>query len=147
MPNQYDIGSRLVPSTRFGPLLNGRRVGVDLLDTSLLLLALITIGAGVMGALLGGRSGRERWLWLGGLLLAGSIAVLVISLFVFIFGAALLPQAWLADLAAEASMLARGLMQAFVQKLALRSLIAGGLWFGVAIALLIWGSSRPVRRN
>lgn len=146
MPNQYDIGSRLAPSARFGPLFNGRRVGVDLLDTGLLLIAVMTIGVGVMAALLGGRHGRDRWLWLGGLLLAGSIAVLAISLLVFVFGTALLPQAWLADLAAEASTLARGLMQTFVQQLALRSLIAGGLWFGLAIALLIWGSSRPVRR-
>ena len=109
----------------------------------------------MIGALLGGSQagttarhlrGRDRWLWLGGLLLAGAIVVLATGLFVFIFGAALLPQAWLADLAADASTLARGLMQAFVQQLALRSLIAGGLWFGVAIAVLIWGSSRPVRR-
>jgi hypothetical protein len=90
----------------------------------------------MMGALLGGRSWRDRWLWLGGLLLIGSIAVLAISPFVFIFGAALLPQTWLADLAAEVSTLARGLMQAFVQQLALRSLIAGGVWFIVAWGLI-----------
>jgi|GEM_PF-5758860 hypothetical protein len=137
MPNQYDIGSRLVPSTRFGLMFNGRRVGVDMLNVSLLLVVIITVGMGVTGALLGGRNRRDRWLWLGGMLLIGSIAILAISLFLFIFGAALLPQAWLADLAAEASTLARGLMQAFMQQLALRSLIAGGVWFIVAWAL-IW---------
>jgi len=42
--------------------------------------------------------------------------------------------------------LARGLMRAFVQQLALRSLIAGGVWFAAAIVLLLWGSTRPVRR-
>jgi len=92
---------------------------------------------GVMGALLGGRNGRGRWLWLGGLLLAGSIAVLAVSLFIFVFAAALLPQAWLADLSAEAGPLARGLMQAFVQQLALRSLIAGGVWFIVAWGMIL----------
>jgi len=81
------------------------------------------------GALLGGRNRRDRWLWLGGLLLIGSIAVLAISLFAFIFGAALLPQTWLADLTSEASTVARGLMQAFMQQLTVRSLIAGGVWF------------------
>jgi hypothetical protein len=145
MPNQYDIGSRLVPSTRFGLMFNGRRVGVELLDTSLLLLAVITIGAGVMGALLGGRNGRDRWLWLGGLLLIGSIAILTISLFVFIFGTALLPQAWLADLAAEASTLVRELLQVFVQQLALRSLIVGGLWFIVGWGVLAVGVLRKSR--
>ena len=155
MPNQYDIGSRLAPSARFGPLFNGRRVGVAMLDTSLLLLVVITIGAGLMAVLLGGSQagtsarhlrGRDRWLWLGGLLLIGSIAVLIVSLFIFIFGAALLPQAWLADLAAEASALARGLLQAFVQQLALRSLIAGGVWFISAVGVLWLGSLQKSRR-
>jgi len=146
MPNQYDIGSRLVPSARFGLMFNGRRVGVEMLETSLLLLLVITIGAGAMGALLGGRHGHDRWLWLGGLLLIGSIAVLIVSLFVFIFGAALLPQTWLADLTSEASTLARGLMQAFVQQLALRSLIAGGLWFIAGWGVLAAGLLRESRR-
>jgi hypothetical protein len=148
MPGQYDIGPRLGSSIRFGLAFSGRRVGVAMLDTSLLLLAAITIGAGVMGALLGGRTGRDRWLWFGGMLLIGSIAVLMVSLFVFIFGAALLPQAWLADLAAEASALARGLMQAFVQQFALRSLIAGGVWFIVAWGMLALGWLRkPTARS
>jgi hypothetical protein len=60
----------------------------------------------------------------------------------FVFGAALLPQAWLANLAASASTLARGLMQAFVQQLALRSLIASGVWFIVAWGMLAVGLLR-----
>jgi len=145
MPNQYDIGPRFAPSTRFGMLLNGRRVGVEMLNVSLLLMALITIGVGVMGALLGGRNRHDRWLWLGGLLLIGSIAVLIVSLFVLIFGAALLPQAWLTDLAAEASALARGLIQAFVQQLALRSLIVGGVWFIAALGMIWLGMLQKTR--
>ena len=101
MPSQYNIGPRLAPSIRFGLMLNGRRVGVEMLDTSLLSLVVITIGIWLMGALAGGHNGRGRWLWLGGMLLFGSIAVLVVSLFTFIFGPALLPQAWWADLTAE----------------------------------------------
>jgi hypothetical protein len=146
MPSQVDIGPRLGSSIRFGLALNGRRVGVAMLDTSLLFLAAITIGAGVMGALLGGRTGRDRWLWLGGLLLIGSIAVLMVGLFVFVFGAALLPQAWLADLSSEASTLARGLLQAFVQQLALRSLIAGGVWFIVAWGMILVTMLQKPRR-
>jgi hypothetical protein len=137
MPNQYDIGPRLAPSTRFGLMFNGRRMGVAMLDTSLLLLAVITIGLWVMAALVGGRNGRGRLSWLGGLLLIGSIVVLFASLFIFVFGAALLPQAWLADLTAEASALVHELLQAVVQQLALRSLIVGGVWFVVAW-LMIW---------
>ena len=98
MPSQYDIGPRFAPGTRFGPTFNGQRIGVEMLNTSLLLLAAITIGVWVIGALIGGRTGRGRWSRLGGLLLAGSIAVLAIGLFVYVFGAALLPQAWFADL-------------------------------------------------
>ena len=136
MPGQYDIGPRLAPGTRFGLMFNGRRVGVELLDTSLLLLAVITVGVWVTGALLGGRTRNGRWLWLGGLLLAGSIAVLAVSLFMFVFGAALLPQTWLVDLTAAARTVARGLLQAMVQQLAARSLIAGGVWFICAGALM-----------
>jgi hypothetical protein len=145
MPGEYNLGPRLAPSLRFGLMFNGRRVGVAMLDTGLLLLAVVTVGVWVTGALLGGRNGRDRWLWLGGLLLAGSVAVLAVSLFVFIFGAALLPQAWLADLAAETSALARGLMQALVQQLALRSLIAGGIWFSVGWGVLAVGMLRKSR--
>jgi hypothetical protein len=137
MPSQYDIGPRLLPSTHFGLMLSGRRIGVEMLDTSLLLLVVITIGMWVTAALLGG-----RWLWLGGLLLAGSIAVLVVSLFILVFSPALLPQAWLADLTAEVSRLVRGLMQAFVQQLAVRSLILGGVWFVVAWGMLAMGLLR-----
>ena len=147
MPGQYDIGPRLAPSASFGLLLNGRRVGVEMLDANLVLLAVATLGVGVMAALLGGRAGRGRWLWLGGLLLIGSIAVLIVSLFVFVFGAALLPQAWLADFTAGVGAIARGLLQASVQQLALRSVIAGGVWFVVAwgiIALVMLQKPRPV---
>jgi hypothetical protein len=146
MPAQYDVGPRLGSSLRLGLMLNGRRLGFEMINTILLLLIILTIGIGAMGALLGGRNRRDRWLWLGGLLLIGSIAVLAISLFVFIIGAALLPQAWLADLAAETSTLVRGLMQAFVQKLALRSLLVGGVLFIIAFVLLSVRLLRPERR-
>ncbi len=137
MPAEYNIGPRLTPGTRFGLMFNGRRVGVELLDTSLLFLAVVTAGAWIIGALLGGSNGHGRWLWLGGMLLTGSIAVLAVSLFTLVFGAALLPQGWLTDLSAEAGALARGLIQAMVQQLALRSLIAGGVCF-IAAWALIW---------
>jgi hypothetical protein len=144
MPSQYDIGPRLSPSTRFGMRFNGRRVGVELLDASLLLLAVVTIGVWISGAVIGGRG--RRWQRLGGLLLAGSLAVLASSLFLFVFGAALLPQAWLADLAAETGDLVRGVAQALVQQLAVRSLLAGGVLFVMALGLLAWGYSRPVQQ-
>jgi hypothetical protein len=148
MPGQYNIGPRLAPSTRFGPLFNGRRVGVELLNTSLLLLVVVTIGAWVISALLGAaRAGktsrqlrrRETWMWFGGLLLIGSIAVLGVSLFILVFGATQLPQTWLADLPAEGAILVRGLMQAVVQQLALRSLIAGSVWFVLAWGMILLG--------
>jgi hypothetical protein len=145
MPGEYNLGPRLAPGMRFGLMFNGRRVGVELLDASLLLWAVVTIGAWVTGALLGGRHRNGRWLWLGGLLLAGSIAVLAVSLFTFVFGATLLPQAWLADLSAEAGALARGLIQALVQQLALRSLIAGGLWFVAAWGMIWLGALKQPR--
>ena len=142
MPGQYDIGPRLAPSTRFGLMLNGRRLGVEMLDTSLLLLVVTTIGMYVISALLGG-----RWLWLGGLLLAGSVAVLAGSLFVFVFGTALLPlQSLLAGLSAEASALVHGLMQAIVQQLATRSFIAGGVWFILACVMIGLGMLQRPRR-
>ena len=146
MPSQVDIGPRLAPGTGFGLMFDGRRIGVEMLDTSLLLLVVITIGMWVIGALIGREEQRGRWLWLGGSLLVGAIAVLTISLFVFIFGAALLPQAWLADLSTEASALARGLLQAFMQQLAVRSLIAGGVWFIMAGVVIWLGMLQKPRR-
>ena len=143
MPSQYDIGPRLSSSARFGMMFNGRRVGVALLDMSLFLFAVITIGMGVIGAVIGGR--RRRWRWLGGLLLVGSIAVLAISLFLFVFGVGLLPATWFADLTAEASTLARALTQALIQQLTVRSLLLGGVLFAVAVGLLAWGYSRPIQ--
>jgi len=145
MPNEYDLGPRLSPGLRFGMRFNGQRVGVTLLDTSLLLLAVITIGLWVMAALLGGRERRKR-LWFGGLLLAGSIAVLALGLFLFVFGAGLLPQAALADLATETRDLVRGLVQALTQQLAMRSLLAGGVMFIVAFVLLSVKLLRPTPR-
>ncbi len=142
MPSQYDIGPRLAPRVHFGPMLAGQRVGLALLDTSLLLLVVGTIGTWALGALIGARNARERWSWFGRMLLIGSVAVLGVSLFLSLFGVALLPQAWLADLPAEASALVRELMQAFMQQLAVRSLIAGGVWFVIAWGVLTLGLLR-----
>ena len=146
MPSQYDIGSRLAPSTGFGPMFNGRRVGIELLDTSLLLLAVVTIGMAAISAWLGGREPRVRWMWLGSLLLVGSIAILAVSLFILVSSLAPLPQAWLADWSAEAAALARGLLQAFVQQLAVRSLLAGGALFVIAWGLIWLGMLQRPRR-
>ena len=127
--------------------LNGRRVGVALLDTSLLLLAVIMIGVWIIGALVGARNAKGRWSWFGGMLLVGSIAVLVSSLFLFVFGAALLPQAWLADLAAETGDLVRGVWQALLQQLALRSIVVGALLLLGALGLNALGMLRKQYRS
>jgi hypothetical protein len=145
LPGQYDIGPRTGSSIRFGLMFNGRRMGVTLLDTSLLLFAVSTIGAWVIAALLGGRNRRDRWVWLGGLLLIGSIAVLFAGLFIFVFGTALLPQAWLADLNTETGAMARGLLRAVEQQLALRSLLAGGVLFIVAAGMMGLGMLQKPR--
>ncbi len=86
-------------------------------------------------------------MWVGGLLLIGSIAVLGVSLFTLVFGATLLPQTWLADLPAEGAKLVRGLIQAVVQQLALRSLIVGGLWFVLAWGMTLLGILQNPRRT
>ncbi len=145
MPSQYDIGPRLVAGARFGLTLNGRRIGVAMLDTSLLLLAVVTLGVGLMGALLGGREARGRWLWFGGMLLTAAVIIVAGSVFAYVFGGALLPRAWFADLTAEAGLLAAGVAQAMVQQLAARSLIGGGILLIVALIVLVWGNSRPLR--
>lgn len=147
MPSQYDIGPRLSPGARFRLIFNGRRVGVTMLDTSLLLLAMITIGVWAIGAVIGARNPYERWFWLGGMLLVGSIAVLGVSLFLSLLGAAVLPQAWLADLSTEASTLVRGVSQALVQQLALRSIIAGALLLLGALGLNALGMLRKQSRS
>ena len=142
MPGQYDIGPKLTPSTRFGLMFNGRRIGLAMLDTSLLLLALSTIGVWLIGAAIGGHGGRGRWSWLGGMLLAGSIAVLAVGLFTYVFGAALLPQAWFDALAGEGRLVAQGLAQAALQQLAVRSILLDGMWFIVAFVLMGGGMLR-----
>jgi hypothetical protein len=136
MPLQYDIGPQIAAGIRFGPTFNGRRISGTLIDTTLLLLVLSTIGAWIIAALSGGRTSQGRWTWLGGTLLAGSLMVLGLSVCVYVFGPALIPSAWYAELTNEASVLVRGLVQVFARQLAIRSIIFGAASFILAIALL-----------
>ncbi len=136
LPVQFDIGPKIAAGMRLGLTFNGRRLDVAMIDAVLLLLALGTIGVWIIGALIGGRTGRERWYWLGGSLLLGSLIVLGLSLFAYVFAPALLPQSAFAGLANEASTAARGIARAFLQQIAVRAMIAGGFTFIVAWVLL-----------
>jgi hypothetical protein len=123
MPAQYDIGPRLAQGVRFGPTFNGQRVGLTMVNTILGVLVLGTIGVWAIAALLGGRNGRGTRL--GGMLLAGSIAVLGAGVIVYVFGSAFVPQAWFADLGSELSPIGRSVVQALIQQLGVRSILGG----------------------
>jgi hypothetical protein len=140
MPSQYDIGSRLALGARFGPTFNGQRIGLTLINTTLWVLVLGTIGVWVLGALIGGRTGRLNRM--GGWLLIGSIAVLIVGVFVYVFGVALIPQAWFVDLGSELSPIGRSVAQALIQQLGVRSILIGAALFIGSLGLIGVGALR-----
>jgi hypothetical protein len=141
MPSQYDVGSRLPLSARFGPTFNGQRIGLTLINTTLWVLVLGTIGVWVIGALIGGRTGR-----MGGMLLAGSIAVLSAGVIVYLFGMALVPPTWFADLGSELSPIGRSVAQALIQQLGVRSILIGAVLFIGSLGLIGAGALQKPRR-
>ena len=140
MPAQYDIGSRLNIDVRFGPTFNGQRIGLAMINSTLWLLALGTLIVWVIGALIGGRKGRV--MRLGKTLLIGSVTVLIVSAFIYVFGFALLPQAWFANLGSELSPIGRSMAQALVQQLGMRSILIGAVLFVGALGLIVLGAWR-----
>jgi hypothetical protein len=140
MPSQYDIGSRLASGARFGPTFNGQRIGLTMINTTLWVLVVGTIGVWVIGALIGGRTGRLARL--GGWLLVGSIAVLIVGVFVYVFGVALIPQAWFVDLGSELSPIGRSVAQALIQQLGVRSILIGAVLFIGSLGLIGVGALR-----
>ena len=146
MPSQYDIGPRLALGARFGPTFNGQRIGLTMVNTTLWVLVLGTIGVWVIGALIGGRTGRLARL--GGMLLAGSIAVLILGVFIYVFGVALIPQAWFASLGSELSPIGRSVAQALIQQLGVRSIFCGAVLFIGALGLIGAGAlQKPQYRS
>jgi hypothetical protein len=140
MSSQYDIGSRLASGARFGPTFNGQRIGLTMINTTLWVLVVGTIGVWVIGALIGGRTGRLARL--GGWLLVGSIAVLIVGVFVYVFGVALIPQAWFVDLGSELSPIGRSVAQALIQQLGVRSILIGAVLFIGSLGLIGVGALR-----
>jgi hypothetical protein len=143
MPLQYDIGPRLAQGVRFGPMLNGQRVGLAMINTMLWGLVIGTIGVWVLGALIGGRRGRLARL--GGMLLAGAIAVLLMGVFIYVFGAALMPPALFASLGSELSPIGRSVAQALIQQLAVRSIMCGAVLLIGALGLIGLAALRKPR--
>ena len=139
MPIEYDIGPRLGASVRLGPTFNGQRIGGTLIDSICWLLALSTLGMWVLSGVIGGRTGRERWSWLGGLLLAGSLLVLGLGLFIYLSGPALVPTTLVVGFSNEVDLVVQGLAQALLQNMALRAILTGGVSFIFAFALLGMG--------
>jgi len=132
LPSQYDVGSRLPLGARFGPTFNGQRVGLTMINSTLWVLVLGTIGVWVIGALIGGR--------MGGLLLAGSIVVLSTGVIIYVFGMALVPPAWFADLGSELSPIGRSVAQALIQQLGVRSIFCGAVLFIGSLGLIGLGA-------
>jgi hypothetical protein len=143
MPAQYDIGSRLALGARFGPTFNGQRIGLTMINTTLWALVLATIGVWVLGAFIGGQTGR--WTRLGGMLLAGSIAVLSAGVIIYVFGVALMPQAWFADLGSELSPIGRSVAQALIQQLGVRAILVGAVLFIGSLGLIGLGARQKPR--
>ena len=143
MPAQYDIGSRLAQGVRFGPTFNGQRIGLTMINTTLWVLVLGTIGVWVIGAFIGGRTGRLARL--GGMLLAGSIALLIMGVFIYVFGVVLVPQAWFVDLGSELSPIGRSVAQALIQQLGVRSIFGGAVLFIGSLGLIGLGALQKPR--
>jgi hypothetical protein len=143
MPAQYDIGSRLGAGARFGPTFNGQRIGLMMINSMLWVLVLGTIGVWVIGALIGGRSGRLNRL--GSMLAIGSISVLFMGMIIYVFGMALVPPAWFADLGSELSPIGRSVAQVMIQQLGMRSMLIGAVLFIGSLGLIGLGAWRKPR--
>lgn len=141
-----DLGRQLIPTSMSDDLLEVRRwAKVAMGDTDLLVIIAATGLVWLLGALLGGRSASERWTWLGGWLLFGTLLAVAVYALIFVGGSRAMlttnlismPDGW----AAAATSAVRYLAATTLQQLALRAIVPVAALLIVSVALLGAGAA------
>jgi hypothetical protein len=87
LPASIDVGGQLVRGSDASRLVEVRQwIRGALLDAAWFMLASATLLTGLIGALLGGRSSKERWTWLGGWLMFGALTAVAVYALIFVGG-------------------------------------------------------------
>ena len=146
LPASLDIGGQLVSGSAVDNLVQVRQwAKVALLDAGLLILAATTLLIWLIGALIGGRSSKERLTWLGGWLLFGSLIAVGVYALIFVGGtrAVLLSSAITLPegLTLAATSAVQNLAAAALQQLALRAIIPVAVLLIVAVVLIGAGAA------
>ncbi|MBI5567643.1 MAG: hypothetical protein HY870_22280 [Chloroflexi bacterium] len=147
LPASLDMGGQLVSGSIAASLVEVRQwMKVALLDAGLLLLAAATLVIWLIGALIGGRSSKERLTWTGGWLLFGALAAVGVYALIFVGGtrAVLLTESVTLPegLTSAAMSAAQNLAVAALQQLALWAVIPAAGLLIVAVVLIGAGAAR-----
>jgi hypothetical protein len=130
LPASIDIGGQLVRGSDAARLVEVRQwTHVALLDGGIFGLTAAALLSWLIGALIGGRSSKERLMWLGGWLLSGALAAVGVYVLIFVGGTR-------AVLASSAITLPDGLTSAAAG--AVQNLAAA------MVAQLVWRAIIPV---
>ncbi|MBI5567642.1 MAG: hypothetical protein HY870_22275 [Chloroflexi bacterium] len=147
LPASLDIGGQLVRGSTADSLIEVRQwLKAALLDVNRFMLTAATLLVWLIGGLIGGRSSRERLMWLGGWLLFGALVAVGVFALIFVGGtrAVLLSSAITLPegLTAAATSAVQNLAAAALQQLALRAVIPAAVLLIVAVVLIGVGAAR-----
>ncbi len=150
LPASVDIGGQMIRGSTADRLVEVRQwAKIGLLDVGLLMLTVGALLIWLLGALIGGRSSRERLTWLGGWLLFGALVAVGVYALIFVGGtrAVLLSSAiTLPDgLTSAATSAVQNLAATTLQQVALRAIIpVAGL---LIIAVILIGAGAANRKS
>lgn len=150
VPSTIDVGRQLLSGSDADRLVDVREwARVALLEVGVFVLAAAALLIWLIGALIGGRSSKERLTWLGGWLLFGALVAVSVYALIFVGGtrAVLLSSAITLPegLTLAATSAVQNLAAATLQQLALRAIIpAAGL---LIVAVVLIGAGAASRKS
>lgn len=143
IPDGVDVGPNIVNSGRWSSLITGRS-WIRLLDVGIFLLIGLALLVWFIGALIAGHDFKDGLRWAGGWLLTGSIIVFGLGVFLLIardgiFASASFLQSTADNLTPAAMTAIRNVAATFIQQLAVRLIVPGGILFVLSFALIVGG--------